>query len=150
MQFFSIVPIRLLLQVKIWAPWDMSKRHTIYMTSVCSWLQWRILIKENSYFLSKKVALYKITTNHLATTKCILLLRKSVIWLLFTFQKEVLQFHHDFGNGFSSCCTRQSIKWRRISLTSKNIEYYSLSCTPLVSRESFFTSLYKLSIGFQC
>ena len=39
--------------------------------------------------------------------------------LLFTFQTKVLQFLRNFGNGVSSCCSRQSIKWRCISFTSK-------------------------------
>ena len=35
------------------------------------------------------------------------------------FQKKVLQFFCNFGNGVSSCCLRQSIKRRHILLTSE-------------------------------
>ena len=71
-------------------------------------------------------------------------IRKSAQWkfwltkTLIYIPEEVLQFLRDFGNGFSSCCSRQSIQWRRISLMWTNIEYYSLNSTANVSSEVLF------------
>ena len=51
-----------------------SLRHVknrTYVRSVWSWLQWRILIKENSDIVSREVASQKITTKH-SQRKCIL------------------------------------------------------------------------------
>ena len=105
------------------------KINTAYIRSFWSWLQWEFLLKfllkfrlwikesrfvENHHkaFTTKMyVTAYKIGTVGILTD----------VWLWFTFQKKVLQFLRNFRNGVSSCCSRQSIKWRHISLTSKTV-----------------------------
>ena len=97
----------------------MSKINTASISLVWSWLQWRT--NNIKFWLCGSVENHRKAF----TTKMYYYLenwhsgnfdrRMTLIYI----PKKFLQFLLNFGNGVNSCCTWQSIKWRRISLTLK-------------------------------